>query len=334
VRLSAIVVAYGKHALLERCLPELESALERVEGETELIVVTNGSGRAAPEVPDRAVLVPGAPNYGFAGGVAAGLEIARGDWIALVNDDCLVDADALLELLSAGETREDVGSVAARVVFADHPGVLNSAGIEIDDLGISRERELGARAASLHDQPVEVFGASASLGLFRRAMLDSLGGLDVSFFAYLEDADLAWRARAAGWRCLLAPRAVARHHHSSSLGHGSSAKHFLVGRNRVRMLAKNASTRQLRRGLLRIAAYDLLYIAYVAATARTLAPLAGRLRGLGEWSVYRAAGSTGRTDVTLPRSPGIRAALGRNRVYTTVARTPSAPVLPAGGVAG
>lgn len=333
MRLSAIVVAYGKERLLERCLSQLESALERVEGETELIVVANGPG-GPPAIPDRAVLVPGTPNLGFAGGVAAGLAVTRGDWIALVNDDCLVEADALLELLSAGETREDVGSVAARVVFADSPSVLNSAGVEIDDLGIARERELGAPAASVDDEPVEVFGAGASLGLFRRAMLDSLGGLDVSFFAYLEDADLAWRARAAGWRCLLAPRAVARHHHSSTLGHGSSAKHYLVGRNRVRMLAKNASTRQLRRGLLRIAAYDLLYIAYFAATARTLAPLAGRLRGLAEWKIYRAAGSAGRRDMLLPTSPGIRAALGRNRVYTTVARKPPAPVLPAGGVAG
>src|SRR5204862_527470 len=83
-------------------------------------------------------------------------------------------------------------------------------------------------------------GASAALALHRRAMLDAIGGLDASFFAYLEDADLAWRARMAGWRCVLAPRAIALHRHSPTLGHGSNAKHLLVGRNRVRMLAKNA----------------------------------------------------------------------------------------------
>src|SRR5947207_1075941 len=113
-------------------------------------------------------------------------------------------------------------------------------------------------------------------------MLDALGGLDASFFAYLEDADLAWRARMAGWRCVLAPRAIALHHHSRSLGHGSKAKHLLVGRNRVRLLAKNASRRQLRRQLLRIVAYDLLYIGYASVAARTPAPLAGRFRGLRE----------------------------------------------------
>src|SRR5205085_7914454 len=146
-------------------------------------------------------------------------------------------------------------------------------------------------------------------------MLDALGGLDASFFAYLEDADLAWRARMAGWRCVLAPRAIALHHHSGTLGHGSKAKHLLVGRNRVRMLAKNASRRQLRRQLPRIVAYDLLYICYAAVAARTPAPLAGRLRGLRDWRADRAAGRSERREIRLSPTPGLRGALRRNRAY-------------------
>jgi GT2 family glycosyltransferase len=161
-------------------------------------------------------------------------------------------------------------------------------------------------------------------------MLDELGGLDASFFAYLEDADLAWRARMAGWSCVLAPTAVAFHHHSATLGHGSQAKHRLVGRNRVRMLAKNASARQLRRRLPAIVAYDLLYVAYVVATARSLAPLAGRLRGLREWSAYRCAGRPYRRELELPPAPGVRAALGRNRVYAA-APPPARPAPAAPG---
>ena len=311
MRLSAIVVAFGKRALLDRCLVALTYALARVEGESELIVVANDG--AVLQVPG-AVVVRGGPELGFAGGVAAGLGTARGKWVALVNDDCLVAPDALAELLAAGESDERVGSVAAQVLFAA-TGTLNSAGLEVDELGVARERALG-RPALVRPEPVEVFGASAACALYRRAMLDELGGFDSSFFAYLEDADLAWRARMAGWRCLLAPAAVARHHHSATLGHGSPSKHRLVGRNRVRMLAKNASPAQLRRGLLRIVAYDLAYAGYVAATARTLAPLTGRVRGLGEWSVYRRAGTPSRRELELSRAPGWQAALARNRVYT------------------
>jgi GT2 family glycosyltransferase len=322
VRLSAIVVACGKVALLENCLLALDQALARVDGETELIVVLNElstTGRERLQLLLPAVVpIEGSPSLGFAGAVAAGLDVARGEWIALVNDDCSLTPDALEELVVTGERHPKVGSVAASIRFAAEPDTMNSAGIEIDDLGVARERRLGEPAIAVETEVVEVFGASATLALYRRAMLASVGGLDLSFFAYLEDADLAWRARLAGWTCLLAPRAVGVHHHSSTLGHGSKAKHLLVGRNRVRMLAKNASGRQLRRRLIQIVAYDLLYVAYAAAADRTFAPLVGRLQGLRDWSAYRAAGVPHRHEIRLSRSPGVVAGLRRSRTYRSV----------------
>ena len=322
VRLSAIVVAFGKEAVLEECVAALEHALARVDGETELIVVLNHVSTPTRErlhllVPG-VVPVEGSPGLGFAGGVAAALDVARGEWIALVNDDCVLDPDALDELLATGERHPNVGSVAANIRFAGRPDTVNSAGIEIDDLGVARERRLGEPALALESEAVEVFGASAALALYRRAMVDSVGGLDVSFFAYLEDADLAWRARLAGWRCLFAPRAVALHHHSSTLGHRSKAKHLLVGRNRVRMLAKNASGRQLRRRLIQIVAYDLLYVVWAAAIDRSVAPLVGRVQGLRDWSAYRESGRPQRHELRLSRAPGVLDALRRGRTYRSV----------------
>jgi GT2 family glycosyltransferase len=323
LKLTALVVAFGKDALLEQCLSAVERALEPVDGDTELVVVLNAASpavRAGLEArADAVVTVEGGPDLGFTGGVAAGLEVARGEWVALVNDDCIPEVNALAELLAAGERGRDVGSVAAQIRFVHRPGVVNSAGIEVDDLGVARERRLGDPLTAMDPDVAEVFGASAALALYRRAMLDSVG-VDASFFAYLDDADLAWRARMAGWRCLLAPRAVAYHHHSATLRHGSKAKHLLVGRNRVRMLAKNATTRQLRRRLLGVVAYDLLYVGYVAATARNAAPLVGRLRGLAEWKAYRTAGRPGRREISLAPSPGVRAALRRHRTYNAASR--------------
>ena len=303
MRLSAIVVAFEKEELLQACLSSVEAALARVEGETELILVVNE---------------PSA-NRGFAGGVAVGLDGARGEWIALVNDDCILQPAALAELLAATDGRPEVGSVAAQVRFAGDEGTINSAGIEVDELGVARERRLGEPVAAVDAEVVEVFGASATLALYRRAMLDAVGGLDVSFFAYLEDADLAWRARMAGWTCVLAPRAVGVHRHSATLGHGSPAKHLLVGRNRIRMLAKNASRRRLRRRLPAIVAYDLLYVAHAAVADRTLAPLVGRLQGVGDWRAYRRAGRAQRREIELSPAPGVRAARRRRRVYRTAA---------------
>ena len=64
----------------------------------------------------------------------------------------------------------------------------------------------------------------------------------------------------AGWRCVYAPTAIVRHHHSASLGHGSPAKHFLVGRNRVRLLARNATASHLARHFVGMLAYDVAYV--------------------------------------------------------------------------
>jgi GT2 family glycosyltransferase len=273
--------------------------------------------------PPARVLDPG-HNLGFAGGVALAAQEAAGDWIALVNDDCTVDSDALAQLLAAGESAPDVGSVAAQVVFATRPDIVNSAGLEIDELGIAYERLLGSPAKS-GGEPTEVFGASATAALYRRAMLDELGGFDTSFFAYLEDADLAWRARMGGWRCLHVPRAVAYHRHSATLGHASRRKDFLVGRNRVRMLAKNAAGSQLRRRGVAIVAYDLAQVAFAALRRGTGSPARGRLAGLKDWRAYRRAGASRRRPVRLAPPQGLRAALHRDRVYRTISGSTAEP---------
>jgi len=319
-RLSAIVVAFGKEALLAECLRSLDAALREVPGETEAIVVLNRLSREGRKALDRSgrelVLVDPGRNLGFAGGVAAGLERASGEWIALLNDDCVAEPQALAELLAAGDASRKIGSVAAQIRFAGHrEGTINSAGLEIDDLGVAYDRLLGESMAAGDDQIVEVFGASGGAALYRRAMLDDVGSFDTSFFAYVEDADLAWRARMNGWRALYAPRAVVYHHHSATLGHRSSRKYYLVGRNRVRMLAKNATRAQLLRRGLHIVLYDLAYVALVGARQRTLAPLRGRLIGLREWRSYRASAGTFRRTVPLAPTLGIRGALSRDRAY-------------------
>ncbi len=200
------------------------------------------------------------------------------------------------------------------MLFAGSGDTIKAAGIEIDELGIAYERLLGALAAEGGAEVADVFGASGAACLYRRAMLDALGGFDQSFFAYLEDADLAWRAQMNGWRCVYAPRAVVRHHHSATLGHRSSEKYFLVGRNRVRMLAKNVTRSHLMRRGFQLALYDLAYVAYAAVRARTLAPVRGRLHGVREWRAYRTA-SPSRRAAPLARPGGLREALKRDRAY-------------------
>ncbi len=101
------------------------------------------------------------------------------------------------------------------------------------------------------------------------------------------------------------PASVAYHHGSATAGEASPGKYFLVGRNRMRLLAKNATGGQLACWGWAMALYDVAYIGFVALTDRTLSPLRGRAAGLREWRAYRVAGATtrGRAPLALPTGP-------------------------------
>lgn len=318
--LSVVVVTFRRAALLAECLRSVVRAVAHAGVETQVVVVDNGSQDETSEVarevvPDGDVIVIG-DNIGFTPALVRGLDASRGEWIALMNDDVTADDAAIAELLAVGRLEDDVGAVGAQMRFADRPDLINSAGMEIDRLGIAADRLVGEPVEASESEPVEVFGVSGGAALYRRAMLDDIGGFDTTFFGYMEDADVAWRARMRGWRAFYAPRAVVYHHHSATLKHGSDLKYFLVGRNRVRLLAKNAETRHLLRYSLRMLAYDAAYVGFVAARSRTLAPLRGRLVGLREWRRYRSAGAATRRPVDLAPVHGFSRALRRHTVWT------------------
>jgi hypothetical protein len=320
VTVSTIIVNHERRELLSMCLRSLERALARVDEETELLVVDNGSSDGSVELvrerfPDVA-LVTLPRNVGFAGGLAHGIAAARGEWIAVFNNDTTVEPDAVAVMLGAARRDSRVGSVAAQMRFADRRDVLNSAGLELDRLGISADRLVGSPVGDNGDrEPYEVFGATGGAAMFRTDMLEQVGGFDDTFFAFFEDVDLAWRARAHGWRALYAPGAVVYHHHSATARHGSPAKLYFVGRNRIRTLAKNATAGMLLRNAPGMVLYEAAYVLFTSATARSLAPLQGRLQGLREWRAYRRRGAPYRRPMVLDRPLGFRRALRRHRTW-------------------
>jgi GT2 family glycosyltransferase len=317
--ISVLVINYSKRNLLESCLARIEQALSRGRLEGEVLVIDNGSDDGSSEmVRDRYPhfeLISLPQNEGFAPAVARGTHAARGDWLMLVNNDALIEPDCLRLMLEAGASADDVGIVTAQVRFAHSPETINTAGLEIDKLGIAYDRLAGRPIADGGSGRVEVFGASACVAAYRMRMLRKLGGFDASFFAFMEDADVSWRARMSGWRCLYEPRAVAYHHGSATAKDGSELKYRLVGRNRVRLIAKNATTQQLIRWGWAMALYDLAYVAFVAVTERTLAPARGRAQGLREWRRFRRAGDGARRPVRLVGVGGWREALRMRQAY-------------------
>jgi GT2 family glycosyltransferase len=156
---------------------------------------------------------------------------------------------------------------------------LDSAGMQVAGDGSSKQRGHGRLP---EDFPVleEVLMASGSSALYRRSMLEDIGGFDDDFFLYCEDTDLGLRARWAGWKCLYVPRAVVEHHYSHSAGRASPVKAYYVERNRLFVLVKNFPGRML------------LAAPFVALT-RYLWHAWYILKGQGSAARFRAEGNAG-----------------------------------------
>jgi GT2 family glycosyltransferase len=118
-------------------------------------------------------------------------------------------------LVEALEAAPAVGSATGRLLRLDED-VIDSTGIVMTRDQRHLDRGAGEPAAGRYiDGPEQIFGPSGAVALYRRAMLDDIAYrgeyFDHAFFAYREDADLAWRAQWRGWGSLYVPASIARH---------------------------------------------------------------------------------------------------------------------------
>jgi GT2 family glycosyltransferase len=244
--ISVVVVNFNGRHLLDDCLRSLErQTLPRDYWEA--ILIDNASDDGSVEQVRRTFpwvqILALSRNVGFAAGNNAGFHMARGQFLALLNNDAEAAPDWLAQMLVAIERSPSIGGVASKIRFRQDPTRINSAGLMLYHDGRGGDR--GFREADLgqYDEPAEVFGACGAGAFFRREMLNELGGFDERLFMYYEDLDLAWRARLRGWKFTYEPRAVVLHDHCGSSEEGSPFFCFHVERNRVLVSLKNARSR-------------------------------------------------------------------------------------------
>src|SRR5205085_9122568 len=195
------------------------------------------------------------------------------EWVLTLNPDLLMEPDFLSQLVEAGELDSATG-VACGKLLAIGPGFRPLAEPSIDSTGIFFTPALRHFDRGWHqlddgsyDRPEYVFGACAAAALYRRCMIDdvSIDGefFDPDFFAYREDADVAWRAQLLGWRCIYAPQAQAWHVRTLVPGSrrgNSPAINMHSVKNRFLMRIKNATPGLYRRCWLPMTARDLLVV--------------------------------------------------------------------------
>ncbi len=191
------------------------------------------------------------------------------EFVLFLNPDTILGPTFIEELMRALEARPDAASACGKLLRMD--------GKTIDSTGIIMRREqrhldrgAGELDSGLFDQPDDIFGPSAAAALYRRATLEdaAINGqyFDEDFFAYREDADLAWRCRLLGWTSIYVPAAVARHRRRVTPERRSELPkeiNYHSVKNRFLLRINNMTGDLYRRDFRQITKRDLAVIGYV-----------------------------------------------------------------------
>jgi GT2 family glycosyltransferase len=237
---SVVIVNVNRCELLKACL---RSVWSQTFEDIEVVVVDNGSSDGSlaflQGVDDPRLRVVELPeNRGFAGGCNAGIAVARGRYIATLNNDAEAHPRWLEELVTSMESSPRVGMCASKILFHQDRDRIDKVGHLIYLDGLNHGRGSGEFDLGQYDTPDDVLFPDAAAALYCREMLDEIGLFDESFFAYGDDADVGLRGRLAGWTCRYVPSALAYHIHSATIGEFSSLKAFLIERNRFLLAVK------------------------------------------------------------------------------------------------
>jgi GT2 family glycosyltransferase len=256
--MTVIIVNWnGKH-FLEDCLSSLRHQTFR---DFETILVDNGSADGSveyvrqyfPEVR----LVAQETNLGFTGGNIAGLALATGNLIVLLNNDTEAHPDWLLAIFNGSLEFPAAGSFASKMMYFDDRERIENCGFEVDVAGTTAELGRDEMDGPDWHSARKVFGACGGAVAYRRSMLERIGFLDPDFFMIYEDVDLSFRAQLFGYDCVYLPQAVVYHRYRSTLRNQPATQVFYSQRNIDLVYLKNLPAGLILRSAPRRLLYEL-----------------------------------------------------------------------------
>lgn len=224
---AVIVVTHNHAETLAACLTAVRGL---VPVPSRVVVVDNASSDGSFEIARRgcgdlvAEFIGEQSNTGFAAANNRGIAATDEPWILLLNPDCAPQPDLVNNLFDAMSAQPDaarIGATSPKLVRArgsdlEPTSVVDAAGMVMTCSGRHLDRGAGEDDDGSYDHSSWVFGGTAAALLLRREALEDVAYPDneyfaESFFAYREDAELAWRLQLRGWSCLYVPSAVAAH---------------------------------------------------------------------------------------------------------------------------
>lgn len=243
---TVVIPNYKGEAYLRPCV---ESLFAGTGLEMDVIIVDNGSRDGCVEEVRR--LYPQVEcvcldqNYGFCKAVNIGIRKAETPYVFLLNNDTLVCKGAVEALLASLKKDRRIFSVEAKMIQYQDRTKIDSAGTFYNAFGWAYARGKD-RPADQYRKRGPVFSACAGAAMYRREVFEEIGLFDEEHFAYLEDVDVGYRARIAGYRNVYEP--MARIIHVGSAASGSRHNEFKVrlsARNNLYLIYKNMPVLQI-----------------------------------------------------------------------------------------
>ena len=213
VKLYVVVPNWNGKDFIAECLDSLKSQtiIHKV------VVVDNGSTDGSQvlikQKYSEVELIELDKNYGFTGGVNAGIEFAinlGAEYVCLLNNDAVADKNWLINLHSSIIKSKKIGITTSKILRDDRKH-LDSTGDFYSIWGIPFPRGRNEVDTGQYDKLTSIFSASGGASIYKVEMLKQIGLFDQAFFAYFEDVDISFRAQLKGWKVTYEPSAIVYH---------------------------------------------------------------------------------------------------------------------------
>lgn len=237
---AVIVVNWNSDSLLTECLRHLS---RQTVQPTRVVVVDNASSDGSAknaESFENVSLFKLSANLGFAAGNNRALAECDSEFVALLNPDAFPEVDWLERLLAAAKTYPGIAAFGCRQLRHGDSEILDGIGDIYHLSGLVWREQHGVQQRQEDLITREIFSPCAAAALYRRQALVEAGGFDEDYFCYVEDVDLGFRLRLAGYKAMFVPDAVV--HHVGSATTGGQRSDFSVyhgHRNLVWTFVKN-----------------------------------------------------------------------------------------------
>ncbi len=245
MELSIIIPTYNGLKLLENNLPSLFEELQSVKN-SEVIVIDNNSADGTAEfIGKNYPLIRYFKlnsNLGFSGGVNAGSQHAKGKYLLILNNDCILEKNSLVTLVDFLHSHNELVATQP-VIFKPNKSIENIG--YIVDLRRAKAREVRDVSHNFTKPTKDIFlihyiyGLSAACLLIKKAIFQHLSGFDESFHSYLEDVDLSIRLVKNGYHYAPCLEAFSIHDHMSTSSKMKGYKEWHDLTNWIRIIIKN-----------------------------------------------------------------------------------------------